>query len=250
MRSLATPAGALIAALVLLPPPHALAQADSACEPCGGYSGSSVYVTNQATIRLPPDRATIFLIVDVPAATPALASERAAQGAKAVLDTLKRVGVPAGSARLVDYGAAPTVATGGAPPVPGATYTARSVIRVELQSLELLSRVGTASFAAGATLMGPIQFGAAEMDSARRSGLAGALAQARTDAEEMAKAAGGRLGRLLDLNMNPMYSADLNPQPLPLGGPNYAYDAAAAWRTPPEVIRAWTVAGRWEVRQR
>ena len=66
----------------------------------------------------------------------------------------------------------------------------------------------------------------------------------------MAKAAGGRLGRLLDLNMNPMYSADLNPQPLPLGGPNYAYDAAAAWRTPPEVIRAWTVAGRWEVRQK
>ena len=31
---------------------------------------------------------------------------------------------------------------------------------------------------------------------------------------------------------------------------SYAYDAAAAWRTPPEVIRAWTVAGRWEVRQK
>ena len=245
-----TRAAASVVALLLVPFPTARAQADSASESCSGSFGSSaIYVTNQASIRLAPDRATIFLIVDVPAATPALATERAAQGAKAVLDTLKRVGVPAGSARLVDYGAAPTPATGGAP-VPGATYTARSVIRVELQNLEILSRVGTASFAAGATLMGPIQFTAAEMDGARRTALARALAQAKGDAEEMAKAAGGRLGRLLDLNMNPMYSADLNPQPLPLGGPNYAYDAAAAWRTPPEVIRAWTVAGRWEVRQK
>ena len=250
MASTARSAGALLAALALIPLIAVRAQSDSTGEQCsGGYGASSIYVTNQATVRLPPDRATIFLIVDVPAATPALASERAAQGAKAVLDTLKRAGVPPGSARLVDYGAAPTLAAGGAPPVPGATYTARSVIRVELQSLELLSRVGTASFAAGATLMGPIQFGAAELETVRRSAVAKALAQARADAEEMAKAAGGRLGRLLDLNMNPVYSADVNPQPLPLGGPNYAYDAAVAWRTPPEVIRAWTVAGRWEVRQ-
>ena len=185
-----TRAAASVVALLLVPFPTARAQADSASESCSGSLGSSaIYVTNQASIRLAPDRATIFLIVDVPAATPALATERAAQGAKAVLDTLKRVGVPAGSARLVDYGAAPTPATGGAP-VPGATYTARSVIRVELQNLEILSRVGTASFAAGATLMGPIQFTAAEMDGARRTALARALAQAKGDAEEMAKAAG------------------------------------------------------------
>jgi uncharacterized protein YggE len=121
------------------------------------------------------------------------------------------------------------------------------VIRVELRRLELLATVATAAFGRGATLIGPIQFSAATSDSARRTALAGSLAQARQDAEELARASGGRLGRLLNVNMNSAYSAEYNPQQLPLGGPQYQYDAAAAWRTPPEVMRSWNVSTSWEI---
>jgi uncharacterized protein YggE len=131
--------------------------------------------------------------------------------------------------------------------MPGATFAARSVIRVELHRLELLSSVATAAFTRGATLIGPIQFGATTSDSARRTAFANAVAQARRDAEEMARATGGRLGRLLDSNMNVAYTPEFNPQQLPLCGQQYQHDAAGAWRTPPEVVRTWSISTRWEV---
>jgi uncharacterized protein YggE len=208
---------------------------------------STIYINTQAATRVPADRATIYLIVDASAGTPSQASERASSAAQAVLDTLRRLGLGPQAARLTNYGAAPAMGTGTAGPMPGATFAARSVIRVELRRLELLATVATAAFGRGATLIGPIQFSAATSDSARRAALAGSLAQARQDAEELARASGGRLGRLLNVNMNSAYSAEYNPQQLPLGGPQYQYDAAAAWRTPPEVMRSWNVSTSWEI---
>ncbi len=230
--------------------PLAFAQIDTSCQRQGPPS-SSVYITTPVTVRVPPDRATLYLIIDAPAGTASEAAERAASSARAVLDTLRRLGLGPQAARLINYGAAPGVAvSGGNVPIPGATFAARSVIRVELQRLELLSNVATAAFSRGATLLGPIQFGAAAAsDSARRAALASGLAEAKQDAEEMARASGGRLGRLLDSNMNNGYSPDLSQQQLPLGGPQYQYDAASAWRTTPEVIRSWTISTRWEVLQ-
>ena len=208
---------------------------------------STIYINTQGATRLPADRATIYLIVDASAGEPSQATERASSAARAVLDTLRRLGLGPQSARLIDYGAAPTVGTGNVGPMPGAAFAARSVIRVELRRLELLATVATAAFGRGATLMGPIQFSAATSDSARRGALAGALAQARQDAEELARASGGRLGRLLSINLNSAYSPEYNPQQLPLGGPQHQYDASAAWRTPPEVMRSWNVSTNWEI---
>jgi uncharacterized protein YggE len=208
---------------------------------------STIYINTQAATRIPADRATIYLIVDATAGEPSQANERASSAAQAVLDTLRRLGLGPQAARLTNYGAAPAVGTGGAGPMPGATFAARSVIRAELRRLELLATVATAAFGRGATLIGPIQFSAATSDSARRAALAGSLAQARQDAEELARASGGRLGRLLNVNMNSAYSAEYNPQQLPLGGQQYQYDAAAAWRTPPEVMRSWNVSTSWEI---
>lgn len=228
------------------PTPSVLAQCDTLARQSDPPL-TSIYLTSQAAVRLSPDRATVYLIVDAPAGTPSQASERAISSAESVLDTLRRLGLGPRAARLINYGAAPSVGTGGAGPMAGATFTARSVIRVELQRLELLSTVATAAFNRGATLIGPIQFGAVASDSARRAALASVMAQGRQDAEEMARAAGGRLGRLMDVNMHSTYSQDFNQQQLPLGGPQYQYDAASAWRTVPEIVRTWSVSTRWEI---
>ena len=207
---------------------------------------TTIYLSTQAAVRLPPDRATLFIIVDAPASLPAEANERAIASGRAVLDTLRRLGLGAGEARLINYGASPAP-TAGSGPVPGATYAARTVIRVDLRRLELLPTIATASLNRGATLIGPIQFTATTGDSARRSALAEALAQAKADAQEMARAAGGRLGRLITMNVNTNYYADANLQPLPLGGSNYNYEAMTAWRTTPEVLRTWNISTQWEV---
>lgn len=242
MRSVRT-IGLLV---VALRGPLALAQTDTLARPKA--PPSTIFITTQAAARLPADRATLYLIVDAAAGAPSQATERATSGAQAVLDTLRRLGLGAQAARLTNYGAAPgSGVAGGAPQIPGATFAARSVIRVELQDLELLSTVATAAFARGATLIGPIQFSAATSDSGRRAALASALAQAKQDAEEMARAAGGRLGRLLDVNMHSAFSAEFNVHQLPVGGQQYQYDPAMAWRTPPEVMRSWNVSTRWEI---
>ncbi|HYC32303.1 MAG TPA: SIMPL domain-containing protein [Gemmatimonadales bacterium] len=207
---------------------------------------TTIYLSTQATVRLPPDRATLFIIVDAPAALPAEANERAVASGRAVLDTLRRLGLGAGEARLINYGASPAPAAGSAP-MPGAAYAARTVIRVDLRRLDLLPTIATAALNRGATLIGPIQFAATTGDSARRAALAEALAQAKADAVEMARAAGGRLGRLMTMNVNSNYYSESNPQPLPLGGPNYNYEATTAWRTTPEVLRTWNISTQWEV---
>ena len=207
---------------------------------------TSIYLTTQAAARLAPDRATLFIIIDAPAALPTEANERATASGRAVLDTLRRLGLGAKEARLINYGAAPAP-TAGAGPIPGATYAARTVIRVDLRRLDLLPTVATAALNRGATLIGPIQFSATASDSARRAALADALQQAKADAQEMAIAAGGRLGRLLTMNVNSNYYAESNIQPLPLSGPPYNYEATAAWRTTPEVLRTWNISTQWEV---
>jgi uncharacterized protein YggE len=226
--------------------PLASAQSDTAVQP--KVFPSTLNITAQASARMPADRATLYLIVDASAGTPSQASERATTTARAAIDTLRRLGLGPQATRLTNYGAAPGVgAVGGAGPIPGATFAARSVIRVELQRLELLSTVATAAFNTGATLIGPIQFSAATSDSGRRAALVSALSEARQDAEEMARAAGGRLGRLLDVSMHSTASPQFTAHQLPLGGQQYQYDAASAWRTPPEVIRSWNVTTRWEI---
>ena len=63
----------------------------------------------------------------------------------------------------------------------------------------------------------------------------------------LARAAGGGIGRLVDVNMHSTYSPEFNPQQLLLGGPQYQYDAASAWRTVPEIVRIWSVSTRWEI---
>ena len=238
------PIGLPLVLLLLAGPTPAGAQDDTTLR--FHQPSTSIYLSTQASARLAPDRATLFIIVDAPAALPTEATERATASGRAVLDTLRRLGLGEKAARLINYGASPAP-TNNSAPIPGATFAARVVIRVDLRRLELLPTVATAALTRGATLIGPIQFSATASDSGRRAALAEALTQAKADAQEMAIAAGGRLGRLISMNVNSNNYAEANIQPLPLGGPSYNYEATTAWRTTPEVLRTWNISTQWEV---
>jgi uncharacterized protein len=81
-----------------------------------------------------------------------------------------------------------------------AGFTANTTIRAEVRPLESLGKVIDASIAGGATGVSGIQFLASNTEEARRSAMAEAVGQAKGDAELIARAAGGRLGRLIALN--------------------------------------------------
>jgi uncharacterized protein YggE len=79
-------------------------------------------------------------------------------------------------------------------------FVARSSIRAEVHRLEDLGKIIDASIASGATEVSGVQFLASNTDDARRTAMTDAVKQARADADAMARAAGGSLGRLIALN--------------------------------------------------
>jgi uncharacterized protein YggE len=81
-----------------------------------------------------------------------------------------------------------------------AGFSANTTIRAEVRRLENLGKVIDAAIAGGATGVSAVQFLTSNTEDPRRSAMAEAVRQARADAEVIAKAAGGSLGRLIALN--------------------------------------------------
>jgi uncharacterized protein len=79
-------------------------------------------------------------------------------------------------------------------------FAAHTTIRAEVRRLESLGRVIDAAITGGATGVSGIQFFASGTDEARRSAMAQAVREAKADADVIARAAGGSLGRLIALN--------------------------------------------------
>jgi len=89
-----------------------------------------------------------------------------------------------------------------------AGFIARNTVRVEVRRLEDLGKVIDAALTGGATEISGPQFVSMNAGVARRAALAEGLREARADAEAVARAAGGTLGRLIAANSgasSPMY---------------------------------------------
>jgi len=128
-----------------------------------------------------------------------------------------------------------------------AGFSANTSIRAEVRRLESLGKVIDAAIAAGATGISGVQYFASNTDEARRSAMAAAVREARADADVLARAAGGTLGRLIALN-----SGGVN-QPFPrdmmaMAGGNVAVRAVGAPTNvvPGELTVIAVVSGRWE----
>jgi uncharacterized protein len=128
-----------------------------------------------------------------------------------------------------------------------AGFVASTTIRAEVRRLKDLGRVMDAAIAAGATGIGGIQFLASNTDEARRAAMNDAVRQAKADADVIARAAGGSLGRLISLNSGSI------PQPvgreIQMRGADMARVVSGSAGTsivPGELNITATVFGRWE----
>lgn len=127
-------------------------------------------------------------------------------------------------------------------------FVARSTIRAEVHRLEDLGKIIDASIASGATEVSGVQFLASNTDEARRTAMTEAVRQARADADAMARAVGGSLGRLIALNSGgisqPAYYARDNSQLL--SAVAFSAGAPPTNIVPGDLLVTAQVFGRWE----
>jgi uncharacterized protein len=127
-------------------------------------------------------------------------------------------------------------------------FVARSTIRAEVHRLEDLGKIIDATIASGATEVSGVQFLASNTDEARRTAMTEAVRQARGDADAMARAAGGSLGRVIALNSGgisqPVYTAGGNI--LATGASLMSGGNPPTSIAPGDVVVTALVFGRWE----
>jgi hypothetical protein len=167
-----------------------------------------VVATGHGETKIASDRATVMVAVETRAKTAAEAGQMNARKLKAVQDTLTRLGVQRDQIATVQYSVTPdwryenrTQRLAG--------YVASNTLRIQIRKLETVGSLIDAALAAGATNINSVEFTASAVDSARRVAITAAVAQARADAEAMARAAGGSLGPLLEMN-----TQDMGPRPM------------------------------------
>ena len=171
-----------------------------------------IVTSGEAQVRVTPDRATILVGVQNRAATAAAAGASNARTQKAILDTLKAMGLAADQLTTQSYSVNPEMQyppSGGPGRVIG--YTVSNVVRVELRRIEQVGPVVDASLAKGANQINSIQFSSSTASEARRTAMADAVRDARADADALARAAGGSVGQLIEITssappIRPMYA--------------------------------------------
>jgi uncharacterized protein YggE len=137
--------------------------------------------------------------VETRAATAAKAGADNAKRQKAVIDSLRKQGLGEGQISTTGYSVAPEMRYDGKQPqVVG--YVARNTVRAEVSKIDQVGTLIDAALGAGANVVSSLRFYSSKADEARKTALADAVAKARSDAEAMAKAAGGTLGTLLELS--------------------------------------------------
>jgi uncharacterized protein YggE len=159
-----------------------------------------VVTVGRGEVDVKPDRAQVLFSVETRASTATAAAAENSRRQRAVLDTLQRLGVAADQIQTAYLQVTPEMVYPGQglpPKVSG--YVARNSVRVEVLKLDQTGILVDAGLAKGSTGIGGLQFYSSKEAESRREALSKAVISARLDAEVMAKAAGYRLGELLEI---------------------------------------------------
>jgi uncharacterized protein YggE len=194
-----------------------------------------IAVSATGTVSLSPDHAIVQVSVVTREPQAGRAGEQNARIMTAVRAALRQVlRVPDDSLPSVWYSVDTESDREGRP----AGYAARNTVEARVHDLAQVGRVVDAALGAGATNISGIQFESTRRSAARLEALSRAVEAARREAEAMARAAGGRLGPLIEASSSgPAY---------PLMRARSALAMAAETQiTPPELTVEATVSARW-----
>ncbi len=128
------------------------------------------------------------------------------------------------------------------------TYVFKDLIVVRIRDLKRVGAVLDAALGAGAQKLVSVQFSSSRVQEAGQEALAEATRQARRNAELMAEAGGGRVGRPLELTTEKPASADSFYDLRPALSPSNSTGNRDGLRArPPDAEVRVSVYGRWEL---
>ena len=195
-------------------------------------------------VRLSPDVAYITVGVTTQSPNAMVAASENSRRIAAIIAALHALGMTDQQVRTAGYSLTQIYEypKNEEPRVRG--FTARNTLRAEIRRIDDVGKAIDASISAGATDVSSIQFAATNTEDARRTALSEAVKQARNDADAMARAAGGSLGRLLSVTSSGVFV----PGPNPYEGARLMSTAAGPPTpiVPGELTVFANVATRWE----
>jgi uncharacterized protein YggE len=159
-----------------------------------------VVTTGTGQAHVAPDRATVLIGVQTKAASAEAAVADNSRRQRAVIDTLRALGLTQAQISTTGFSVSPDVRYLPNQPPRVTGYTVSNVVSADVRRLDDVGRVLEAAIAKGANEISGLQFYSSRADSARRSAMAEAVANAKGDAEVLARAAGGSLGSLIELS--------------------------------------------------
>ena len=205
LASLTTPWLVAMGIAALPSATHAQSQAPS--------QPSAISVSARGEVQATPDRARVQVGVETQARTAAAASAENNRKQTAVLRALRALGIPDTQIRTLDYSVMPvqrwdeptkrTVIDG---------YRVSNMVHVETDKIEQAGPIIDAALSNGANRVASLDFYLKDRARSEDDALAQAVASAKRQADVAARAAGGQLGELLELSINPSES----PQPVPM----------------------------------
>jgi uncharacterized protein len=208
-----------------------------------------VVTSGTADVTIAASTASFSVDISSLAASAATASAESTRISKAVSNALRAAGLSHEEIAQSQFTVAPRWEYDQATRKQKRTgYEATTVIELETDRLDRLGTYMDAALSAGATTISAISFSAKDTNEARRRALARAVAQARADAETIARAGGGTLGQLLLLTTEP----ESSPRAVEINAPLVAMAPSMAGAERPNIIPSQikvtaTVVGRWKL---
>jgi uncharacterized protein YggE len=201
----------------------------------------SINITTTSNMKVTPDRATIRISVQTRATTAAAAASANATKQNAVLNSLRKLGLSNDQLSTADYNVTPEYKyqQNQEPVLTG--YTVTNTVLADIHDVNQVGKILDAALGSGANLVSSLEFYASNTEAARQQATTEAIAKARKEADAAARAAGGSIGGLLELNIGANESF---PPPRPMY--RMAADAAAGTPiNPGQQLLTVTVNTRW-----
>jgi len=202
-----------------------------------------IAVAAHGEIKVSPDRATIQVSVQTRAATAATAANENATKQAAVIQALRSLGLGADQISTINYSVYPEqrYEPNKEPVITG--YNVTNTISVDVRKLSEVGPVIDASLKNGANMITSLQFYASNTEEARRTAIASAVQKARLDADAAARAAGGTIGGLLEVDVG-AYNAP-PPRPIAMLRATASADQAQTPINPGDQTLSVDVSTRW-----
>lgn len=165
-----------------------------------------IVTSASAEVDLKPDRASLSFTVESRGGTAARAGAESARKQRAVLDTLRAMGISADQMTTTSIDISPEYVYPGQNQPPRVSgYVARNSVRIDVLKIDQTGSLIDAGLAKEATGVGSLDFRSSKEAEARRQALELAVGKAKAEAESVARAAGVTLGALIELIAQPEF---------------------------------------------